>query len=239
MRLRDLPQLKAARYLLVALVASGAVCRFRIGFRFPPRSLVSRLRRAATARNRGRGLCSEPLRIESFWIEFLWAEPLGTNHPTDRHAAAKLRNRTSRMRGVSAAGQCCRQHRLQRGPGDPGLHELSGPDRLLVRQGWRRRREGPAAVHDQQPRPGAGESTDQRGRRAAADDPGAGPRQGLYAIKGIAQKDYDQAVSDQQGADGNYKAAVDAVRIFGKTTAEIEKIVGHIRSIPSWWYRAR
>ena len=48
----------------------------------------------------------------------------------------------------------------------------------------------------------------------------------LYAIKGIAQKDYDQAVSDQQGADGNYKAAVDAVRIFGKTTAEIEKIVG-------------
>lgn len=48
----------------------------------------------------------------------------------------------------------------------------------------------------------------------------------LYAIKGIAQKDYDQAVSDQQGAEGNYKAAVDAVRIFGKATAEIEKIVG-------------
>jgi cobalt-zinc-cadmium efflux system membrane fusion protein len=32
-------------------------------------------------------------------------------------------------------------------------------------------------------------------------------------------------VSDQQGAEGNYRAAVDAVRIFGKTTAEIEQIV--------------
>jgi membrane fusion protein, heavy metal efflux system len=46
----------------------------------------------------------------------------------------------------------------------------------------------------------------------------------LYAVKGLAQKDYDQAVSDQQGAEGNYKAAVDAVRIFGKTSTEIEKI---------------
>ena len=47
----------------------------------------------------------------------------------------------------------------------------------------------------------------------------------LYSVKGLAQKDYDQAVSDQQGAEGNYKAAVDAVRIFGKTSADIEKIV--------------
>jgi membrane fusion protein, heavy metal efflux system len=47
----------------------------------------------------------------------------------------------------------------------------------------------------------------------------------LYSVKGLAQKDYDQAVSDQQGAEANYKAAVDAVRIFGKTTAEIENIV--------------
>jgi membrane fusion protein, heavy metal efflux system len=47
----------------------------------------------------------------------------------------------------------------------------------------------------------------------------------LYGVKGLAQKDYDQAVSDQQGAEGNYKAAVDAVRIFGKTTAEVDKIV--------------
>jgi cobalt-zinc-cadmium efflux system membrane fusion protein len=47
----------------------------------------------------------------------------------------------------------------------------------------------------------------------------------LYTAKGLAQKDYDQAVSDQQGAEGNFHAAVDAVRIFGKTTADIDKIV--------------
>ncbi len=46
----------------------------------------------------------------------------------------------------------------------------------------------------------------------------------LYGVKGLAQKDYDQAVSDQQGAEGNYKAAVDALRIFGKTPADAEKI---------------
>src|ERR1700693_5584065 len=32
----------------------------------------------------------------------------------------------------------------------------------------------------------------------------------LYSVKGLAQKDYDQAVSDQQAAEGSYKAAVDA-----------------------------
>ena len=46
----------------------------------------------------------------------------------------------------------------------------------------------------------------------------------LYAVNGIAQKDYDQAISDQQGAEASYRAAFDAVRIFGKTTAEIEKV---------------
>jgi membrane fusion protein, heavy metal efflux system len=46
----------------------------------------------------------------------------------------------------------------------------------------------------------------------------------LYAVKGMAQKDYDQAVSDQQGAQGNYTAAADAVRIFGKSAAEVETI---------------
>jgi cobalt-zinc-cadmium efflux system membrane fusion protein len=46
----------------------------------------------------------------------------------------------------------------------------------------------------------------------------------LYGVKGLAQKDYDQAVSDQQAADGAYRAAVDAVRMFGKTPVEIDKI---------------
>jgi cobalt-zinc-cadmium efflux system membrane fusion protein len=46
----------------------------------------------------------------------------------------------------------------------------------------------------------------------------------LYGVKGLAQKDYDQAVSDQQGAEGAYKAAVDALRIFGKTPADADRI---------------
>jgi cobalt-zinc-cadmium efflux system membrane fusion protein len=55
----------------------------------------------------------------------------------------------------------------------------------------------------------------------------------LYEAKGGAQKDYEQAVSDQQGAEGNYKAARDAVRIFGKTPEEIDKIVASRQIDPS------
>lgn len=42
---------------------------------------------------------------------------------------------------------------------------------------------------------------------------------------GGAQKDVDQARSDQQTAEGNLKAARDAVRIFGKTDSEIDQII--------------
>jgi membrane fusion protein, heavy metal efflux system len=49
--------------------------------------------------------------------------------------------------------------------------------------------------------------------------------QELFAAKGAAQKDVEQAVSDHQTAEGNYNAARDAVRIFGKTDAEIDRIV--------------
>jgi membrane fusion protein, heavy metal efflux system len=42
---------------------------------------------------------------------------------------------------------------------------------------------------------------------------------------GLAQKDYEQAISDQQTAEGAVKAARDAVRVFGKTEAEIDQIV--------------
>jgi cobalt-zinc-cadmium efflux system membrane fusion protein len=48
---------------------------------------------------------------------------------------------------------------------------------------------------------------------------------GVLAASGAAQKDLEQAISDQQGAEGNFKAAVDAVRIFGKSQAEIDNIV--------------
>lgn len=52
---------------------------------------------------------------------------------------------------------------------------------------------------------------------------------GLLRQGGSAQKDVDQATSDEQTAEGNLKAATDAVRIFGKTDAEIEKIVADRR----------
>jgi cobalt-zinc-cadmium efflux system membrane fusion protein len=52
---------------------------------------------------------------------------------------------------------------------------------------------------------------------------------GLYAIKGMAQKDYEQAISAQQTAEGAYQAARDAVRIFGKSDAQIDRIVAQRR----------
>jgi cobalt-zinc-cadmium efflux system membrane fusion protein len=60
----------------------------------------------------------------------------------------------------------------------------------------------------------------------------------LLKTGGGAQKDVDQATSDQQTAEGAYKAARDAVRIFGKTDAEIDRIVtdrkvDSILSVPS------
>jgi cobalt-zinc-cadmium efflux system membrane fusion protein len=55
----------------------------------------------------------------------------------------------------------------------------------------------------------------------------------LYHTRGLAQKDYDQAVSDQQTADGSLRAARDAVRIFGKTDAEMDRIVSTRRVDPA------
>lgn len=47
----------------------------------------------------------------------------------------------------------------------------------------------------------------------------------VYETKGLAQKDLDQAISDQQSAEGALKAARDAVRVFGKTKEEVDSIV--------------
>src|SRR5579872_6575319 len=47
----------------------------------------------------------------------------------------------------------------------------------------------------------------------------------LLKAGGSAQKDVDQSTSDEQTAEGNFKAAKDAVRIFGKSDAEIDQIV--------------
>jgi len=48
---------------------------------------------------------------------------------------------------------------------------------------------------------------------------------GLLKAGGSAQKDVDQATSDEQTAEGNFKAAKDSVRIFGKSDAEIDQIL--------------
>jgi membrane fusion protein, heavy metal efflux system len=47
----------------------------------------------------------------------------------------------------------------------------------------------------------------------------------LYEVQGIAEKDLQQAISDQQTAEGALKAARDAVVVFGKTKAEIDRMV--------------
>jgi len=47
----------------------------------------------------------------------------------------------------------------------------------------------------------------------------------LIKIGGISQQQVDQTTSDQQSAEGVLRAARDAVRIFGKTPEEIDKIV--------------
>jgi cobalt-zinc-cadmium efflux system membrane fusion protein len=48
----------------------------------------------------------------------------------------------------------------------------------------------------------------------------------LYTTNvGVPQKELEQAISDQQTADGALKAARDAVRVFGKSEAEIDQIV--------------
>jgi cobalt-zinc-cadmium efflux system membrane fusion protein len=47
----------------------------------------------------------------------------------------------------------------------------------------------------------------------------------LYETQGIPQKELEQAISDQQSAEGALKAARNAVRLFGKTEAEIDQIV--------------
>jgi cobalt-zinc-cadmium efflux system membrane fusion protein len=55
----------------------------------------------------------------------------------------------------------------------------------------------------------------------------------LVTTKAAAQKDLEQAISDQQAAEGANKAARDAVRIFGKTEAEIDRMIAERRVDPS------
>lgn len=62
------------------------------------------------------------------------------------------------------------------------------------------------------------------GTRKLTTDALARARQ-LYEIQGLAQKDLDQAISDQQAAEAAYKAAREALAVFGKTPAQMDQIV--------------
>jgi membrane fusion protein, heavy metal efflux system len=53
----------------------------------------------------------------------------------------------------------------------------------------------------------------------------------LYETRAVAQKDVEQAVSDQQTAEGALRAGRDAVRIFGKT--EIDQIIKERKADPT------
>jgi cobalt-zinc-cadmium efflux system membrane fusion protein len=49
--------------------------------------------------------------------------------------------------------------------------------------------------------------------------------QDLYTTRAVSQRELEQATSDQQTAQGNLAAARDAVRIFGKSDADIDKMI--------------
>jgi cobalt-zinc-cadmium efflux system membrane fusion protein len=55
----------------------------------------------------------------------------------------------------------------------------------------------------------------------------------LYEVRAISQKDMEQAISDQQAAEGALKAARDAVRIFGKSEADIDRIIAERKVDPT------
>ncbi len=55
----------------------------------------------------------------------------------------------------------------------------------------------------------------------------------VKGLPGVAQREMEQAVSDEQTADGALKAARDAVRVFGKTDAEIDQMVASRKIDPA------
>jgi cobalt-zinc-cadmium efflux system membrane fusion protein len=55
----------------------------------------------------------------------------------------------------------------------------------------------------------------------------------LYTTRAVSQHDVEQAASDDQTAEGNLRAARDAVRIFGKTDADIDHIIADRSADPT------
>jgi membrane fusion protein, heavy metal efflux system len=55
----------------------------------------------------------------------------------------------------------------------------------------------------------------------------------VQGLGGVAEREKEQAASDQQSAEGALKAARDAVRVFGKTDAEIDQIIASRKIDPA------
>jgi membrane fusion protein, heavy metal efflux system len=55
----------------------------------------------------------------------------------------------------------------------------------------------------------------------------------LYKTLAVSQREVEQAKSDQQTAEGNLRAGRDSVRLFGKTDAEIDRIVASRAADPT------
>ena len=55
----------------------------------------------------------------------------------------------------------------------------------------------------------------------------------VQGLGGVAEREKEQAASDQQTAEGALKAARDAVRVFGKTDAEIDQMIASRRIDPA------
>ena len=55
----------------------------------------------------------------------------------------------------------------------------------------------------------------------------------LYKTRAVAQKDVEQATSDQQAAEGALHTARDNVRLFGKTDVEIDRIIAERTADPT------
>jgi membrane fusion protein, heavy metal efflux system len=55
----------------------------------------------------------------------------------------------------------------------------------------------------------------------------------LHKSLAVSQRDVDQATSDHQTAEGNLRAGRDAVRIFGKTEADIDAIIANRAADPT------
>lgn len=55
----------------------------------------------------------------------------------------------------------------------------------------------------------------------------------LDGNSGVSQREYEQAISDQQTAEGALKAARDGVRVFGKTETEIDQIIASRKIDPA------